>query len=113
MSEIDDYLAALPPGQRVALDHLRAIVAAAAPDAEEGKSYGMPAFRYRGKPLIGFHAAKQHLSVHPFSPEVVDGVRDRLAGFDLAKGTIRFTPEQPLPDDVIRELVALRLAELR
>ena len=113
MSEIDDYLAALPAEQRAALEHVRAIVAEAAPDAEEGKSYGIPAFRYAGKPLIGFHAAKQHLSVHPFSPEVVDAVRDRLEGFDLAKGTIRFTPGRPLPDDVLRELVTRRLAELQ
>jgi uncharacterized protein YdhG (YjbR/CyaY superfamily) len=113
MSEIDDYLAALPEDQRAALEHVRSIVAQAAPDAEEGKSYGIPAFRYRGKPLIGFHAARQHLSVHPFSPEVIDAVRDRLEGFDLAKGTIRFSPEHPLPDDVIQALVEHRLAELR
>ena len=113
MSEIDDYLATLPSDQRAELERIRAIVAEAAPDAEEGKSYGIPAFRHGGKPVIGFHAAKQHLSVHPFSTAVIDAVRGRLEGFDLAKGTIRFTPEQPIPDDVIRELVALRLAELR
>ena len=112
VSEIDDYLAGLPPGQRAALERVRAIVADAAPGAEEGKSYGIPAFRSGGKPLFGFHAAKQHLSVHPFSPAVVDAVSGRLEGFELSKGTIRFTPEAPLPEDVIRELVALRLAEL-
>lgn len=113
MSEIDEYLATLPPDQRAELERIRKIVAGAAPDAEEGKSYGIPAFRYGGKPLLGFHAAKQHLSVHPFSPAVVEGVRERLEGYGLAKGTIRFTVEHPLPEDVIRELVALRLAELR
>jgi uncharacterized protein YdhG (YjbR/CyaY superfamily) len=112
VSEIDDYLAGLAPEQRAALERVRAVVAQAAPDAEEGKSYGMPAFRHGGRPLIGFQAAKHHLSVHPFSPEVIDQLRDRLAGFDVSKGTIRFTPEQPLAEDVIRELVALRLAEL-
>jgi uncharacterized protein YdhG (YjbR/CyaY superfamily) len=113
MSEIDDYLAGLDEPQRAALERVRTIVSAAVPDAEEATSYGMPAFRYGGKPLLGFHAAKRHLSLHPFSPEAIDAVRDRLAGFDLAKGTIRFTPEHAVPDDVIRELVALRLAELR
>ena len=112
MSEMDDYLAGLPPEQRAALERIRTVVAGAAPDAVEGKSYGIPAFLHGGRPVFGFHAAKKHLSVHPFSPPVIDAVRDRLGGFDVAKGTIRFTPEQPLPDDVIRELVALRLAEL-
>ena len=109
---IDDYLAGLPLDQRAALERVRAIVADAAPGAEAGTSYGIPALRYRGKPLIGFHAAKRHLSVHPFSPAVIEAVGDRLVGFDVAKGTIRFTPDMPLPEDVIRELVALRLAEL-
>jgi uncharacterized protein YdhG (YjbR/CyaY superfamily) len=113
VSDIDDYLATLPSDQRAELERIRKIVADAAPDAEEGRSYGIPAFRFGGKPLLGFRAAKQHLSVHPFSPAVVEGVRDRLEDYDLAKGTIRFTAEHPLPEDVIRELVALRLAELR
>lgn len=112
MSEIDDYLATVEPAQRAALAHVRAVVARCAPDAVEGRSYGMPAFRLRDRPLIGFTASRQHLSVHPFSPAVVDAVRGELDGFDLSKGTIRFTPERPLPDDVLEELVACRRREL-
>ena len=62
--------------------------------------------------MLGFHAAKRHLSVYPYSSRVVDGVRDRLEGFDLSRGTIRFTAEQPLPDDVVRDVVRLRVAEI-
>lgn len=50
--------------------------------------------------------------MHPFSPAVVDAVRDRLDGYTLSKGTIRFSPEQPLPDGVVEELVALRRREI-
>lgn len=109
---MDEYLAALGPAERDALAHVRAAVKAAAPDAEEGESYGMPAFKVAGKPLLGFTASTAHLSVHPFSPEVVDAVRDRLDGFSLSKGTIRFSASQPLPDGVIEELVALRMREI-
>jgi uncharacterized protein YdhG (YjbR/CyaY superfamily) len=31
---------------------------------------------------------------------------------DLAKGTIRFTPDRPVPDDVIADLVRHRLREI-
>lgn len=72
----------------------------------------MAALRYKRKPLLGFLAAKDHLSVFPFSPKVVDSVRDRLAGFELSKGTIRFTIDRPLPDDVVREVVRLRTDEI-
>ena len=89
-----------------------AIVRDEAPDAEEGTSYGMPAFTYAGRPLLGLRAAKRHLSVFPFSPAAIDAVSDRLEGFDFAKGTIRFTAEKPLPEAIVRELVRARRREI-
>ena len=112
MAELSDYLAGLPDEQRVAFDRVRALAMDEVPDAVEGTSYGMAALIYRGKPLLGFRAAKSHLSVFPFSPAVVDGVADRLAGFQLSKGTIRFAADQPLPDDVARDLARLRRREI-
>jgi uncharacterized protein YdhG (YjbR/CyaY superfamily) len=82
------------------------------PEAEEGKSYGMPAFKYRDRPLLGFRASKTHLSVFPFSPEAVDAARGALDGFDLAKGTIRFTPDNPIPDGALEQLIEARLREI-
>ena len=112
MSAMDDYLADLQPMQKVALERVRAVVGGLAPDAEEGTSYGVPAFILAGRPLLGFSAAKQHLSIFPFSPAAIEAVRERLDGFDLGKGTIRFTAEKPPPDEVVRELVRLRIAEI-
>ncbi len=112
MSAIDEYLAGLDPAIRDAFARVRELAREIVPDAEEGTSYGMAALRYRGKPLLGFRAAKDHLSVFPFSPRVVDAVRDRLAGYDLAKGTIRFTAAAPLPEDVVRDIARLRAAEI-
>jgi uncharacterized protein YdhG (YjbR/CyaY superfamily) len=109
---MDEYLDGLPPADRTAFERVRAVVARAVPDAVEGASYGMPAFIYDGRPLLGFRAATRHLSLFPFSPAAIDAVRDRLAGFDLAKGTIRFSADQPVPDDVLADLVEARKQEL-
>jgi uncharacterized protein YdhG (YjbR/CyaY superfamily) len=106
-SVMDDYLDRLPSDQRAALARVRAVVRRAAPEAEEGTSYGMPAFGYAGSPLLGFRVSKRHLSLFPFSPSAIDAVKDRLDGFDLAKGTIRFSPTKPVPDDVLADLVRL------
>lgn len=84
----------------------------AVPDAEESVSYGMPAFKYDKRPLLGFRASKNHLSVFPFSPEAIDAARGALEGFDISKGTVRFTPEQPVPDAALEELVRNRLREI-
>jgi uncharacterized protein YdhG (YjbR/CyaY superfamily) len=109
---MDDYLAGLEDDQRAALQHVREVVREAVPDAEEGTSYGMPAFRWNGKPLLGFRAAKKHLSLFPFSPAVIDALTARLDGFELSKGTIRFTAQHQLQDDVLRDVVMLRLDEI-
>jgi uncharacterized protein YdhG (YjbR/CyaY superfamily) len=112
MSEVDDYLATIGPAERSALEHVRKLAKEVVPDAEDGRSYGMPALKYRKRPLIGFVSAKNHLSVFPFSPAVVDAIEGRLQGYEVSKGTIRFAVDKPLPDEVLREIVRLRLAEI-
>lgn len=109
---MDDYLDGLSPANKAALERVRAVVLRAVPEAEEGRSYGMPAFIYSGRPLLGFRAAKAHLSIFPFSPTAIDAVTDRLGGFDLAKGTIRFTANTPVPEDVVTDLIQARKQEI-
>jgi uncharacterized protein YdhG (YjbR/CyaY superfamily) len=112
MPGMNEYLDGLPQEQREALARVREVVKRVAPDAEEGESYGMPAFIYSGRPLLGFRAAKKHLSVFPFSPAAVEAVEDRLQGFDLSKGTIRFAPDHPVPEAVLADLVQARRNEI-
>lgn len=112
MGTIRDYLQGLAPEQRDALQRVVDAAVRAAPDAEEGTSYGMPALRLGGRPLLGITAAAKHLSVFPFSPAVVEAVASDLDGFSLSKGTIRFTVERPIPDGVVERIVDLRRAEL-
>ena len=100
VSAVDDYLDDLQPAEKVALERVRAVVAGLAPDAEEGTSYGVPAFIYAGRPLLGF------------SPAAIEAVKERLDGFDLAKGTIRFSPDTPVPADVLADLIRARKQEI-
>jgi uncharacterized protein YdhG (YjbR/CyaY superfamily) len=112
VGDVDEYFTSVDASSRAVFEHIRRLVLTVAPDAEQATSYGMAALRCRGKPLIGFRAASQHLSIFPFSPAVVASVRDRLQGFELSKGTIRFTVGNPLPDDVVLDVVRLRLGEI-
>ncbi|MFH1462848.1 MAG: DUF1801 domain-containing protein [Pseudomonadota bacterium] len=108
-----DYLAALEPEPRTALEALRTLILAAVPEAEEGWSYGVPAFRLQGKPIAGFAACTGHLSYYPMSGRVVAAFAAALEGFSTSSGTIRFTPEAPLPPELVRKLLKARIAELR
>lgn len=111
MSAVDDYITALDAPQRAELERVRAAVKHALPDVNEQISYGMPAFKYKGKYLIGYASFKDHLSVFPGATPVAE-LADRLSDFKQSKGTIQFTLEHPLPDAIIAELVKARQAQI-
>lgn len=108
MGTIDDYLAGLEPDDRAVIEHLYDIAREAEPDAEQGKSYGMPALLLRGKPLLSVMRTKKHIGVYPYSSDAIVAAGAQLDGFDAAKGTIRFQPAAPIPDDAVRALVEFR-----
>jgi len=110
--QIDLALAALPADQRMALQTLRETIAAVAPEAEEAISYGMPAFRYRGRALVAYAAFKAHCSLFPMSAALIESLGDACAGFATAKGTLHFTPEHPLPAELVRRIVRERMAQI-
>jgi len=111
MSHIDIYLNALSPENKAALQHIRALIHTLVPEAEETFSYDMPAFTYQGKPLIYFAAFKDHLSVFPTSFPI-DALKDELTSYTVSKGTIQFTLDHPLPDDLIEKLLKARLSAI-
>lgn len=115
MGTVDDYLAELNPADRDAIDRVYAVARREAPEAEQGKGYGMPALVYGGKPLLSVMRAKKHIGIYPFSPDAVAAVADALsdhAGVSVDKGTIRFQPEHPIPDEVLERLVRARVAQI-
>jgi uncharacterized protein YdhG (YjbR/CyaY superfamily) len=107
----DEYLAALGEDQRAALEEVRATIRAAAPGAEECISYGLPAFRLDGKPLVAYGATATHCAFYPMSGTMVEAHRDELGSYDTSKGTIRFPSSDPLPAALVRRLVKARIAE--
>jgi uncharacterized protein YdhG (YjbR/CyaY superfamily) len=109
---IDDYLAGLSEPDRAALDHLRRTILDVVPDAEQCISYGLPGFRVRGKVVAGFGAFAHHLSYFPHSGSVFAELGDELAGYDRTKSSLHFTPDEPLPADLVRRLVEAKLREL-
>src|SRR5512132_1346549 len=106
---IDDF-ARVSATQRAALEKLRRDIKAAAPAAEECISYDIPGFRLGSRLLVSFGAAKNHCAFYP-GAHPIRAHKKELAGYDLAKGTIRFPAEEPLPAALVKKLVKTRIAE--
>jgi uncharacterized protein YdhG (YjbR/CyaY superfamily) len=107
---VEAYLAALPAEQREALQRLRETIRSVAPGATEVISYGIPTFKL-GRSLVGFNASAAGCTLQLMSTAVLEAHAAELAGYGTGKGSVRFTPDKPLPEALVRKLVEARLAE--
>ncbi len=109
--EIDQYLAALEEPKRTTLARVRQTILDIIPEAEQGISYGVPAFRLQGKTIAGFAAFKNHLSYLPHSGSVFPQLKDELKGYTISSGAMRFSIDRPLPEPLVEKLIAVRLRQ--
>ncbi len=112
MGTVAEYLDSLSGPNREVLERVVTVAREVAPEAVEGTSYAMPALLVDGKGLLSALETKKHLAVYPFSGKVLTQLAAELEGFDWAKGTLRFSAEHPLSDELVRRIVQLRLAEI-
>jgi uncharacterized protein YdhG (YjbR/CyaY superfamily) len=110
-ASIDEYMATLPEDRRAAMEELRRTVREAAPDATEAISYNMPALRLDGKFLLTYEAFKAHYSLFPWTERMAAELGDALKPYLHGKGTIRFPANEPIPLELVKRIVAIRLAE--
>jgi uncharacterized protein YdhG (YjbR/CyaY superfamily) len=109
--EVDQYLDALEEPKRATLARLRETILQILPEADQGISYGVPAFKVRGKTIAGFAAFKNHLSYLPHSGSVFPQLQDELKGYTTSSGALRFGVDEPLPVPLVEKLIAVRLRQ--
>lgn len=108
---IDEYIAAFPKEVQEILQQIRETIREAAPDAEETISYDMPTFNRNGTYLIYFAGWKKHIALYPIDGKMVSTLSEELADYKGTKGSVHFPLNKPMPLDLIRKIVALRMAE--
>lgn len=103
------YIATFPKEVQKLLEQVRQTVKAAAPEAEEIISYGMPAFRYHGN-LVYFAAFKNHIGFYAL-PTGNAAFQKELSNYKQGKGSVQFPLNEPLPLDLITQIVKFRVKE--
>ena len=110
-ASVEDYLAALPPGARAFLEELRETILAAVPEPTEAISYQMPAVRSDGRVVVWYAAFKDHYSMFPATEGVREALGEELEPYLSGKGTVRFSPDEPVPATLVKRIVEARLEE--
>lgn len=107
---VDDYIAAFPAATQQLLKRMRNIIRKTAPDAAESISYGMPAYKNNGKPLVYFAGYEKHIGFYA-TPTGHAAFKKELSRYKQGKGSVQFPLDDKLPVDLIERIIKFRLEE--
>lgn len=111
MKTIDEYIAKFPQDVQQVLEKIRQVIHETAPEASEGISYQMPAFKLNGKNLVYFAAWKNHIGFYA-TPSGNEAFKKELSAYKGAKGSVQFPFNEPMPYDLIKKIVKFRIQEV-
>ena len=106
---IDEYIDSFPKKVQDILEKLRQVIGKSAPKAEETISYQIPTFKLNGN-LVHFAAYKNHIGFYP-TPSGIEAFKNELSPYEVAKGSVKFPIDKPIPFDLVRNIVEYRVKE--
>lgn len=107
--EVDEYIAAFPLEVQAKLQTMRELIREIVPQAEEKISYKMPTYALHGN-LVHFAGYAKHIGFYP-AASGIEAFKPELSAYKGAKGSVQFPLDQPLPEALIRRIVAFRVKE--
>jgi uncharacterized protein YdhG (YjbR/CyaY superfamily) len=105
---VEEYIAAFPTEVQQRLSQIRAVIKKTAPAAEELISYGMPGYKYMGKPLVYFAGYEKHIGFYA-TPTGHEAFKKDLAKYKQGKGSVQFPVNEKLPLALIERIVKFRV----
>lgn len=110
VTTVDAYIEEFSPEVQALLHKMRNTILKVASDAQESISYGMPAYKTQGKPLVYFAAYKNHIGFYA-TPSGHEAFKNELSGYQQGKGSVQFPLNEPLPLELIGKIIAFRVQE--
>lgn len=111
IQSVDNYIFGFPEKIQEILVKIRGIIRENAPNAVESISYGMPAYKLNKKPLVYFAAYEKHIGFYA-TPTGHEQFAERLAKYKQGKGSVQFPLNQPIPYELISDMVLFNVSKL-
>jgi uncharacterized protein YdhG (YjbR/CyaY superfamily) len=112
INRVDDYISSFPEPTQLILNKIRLIIINCEPGVYEDISYGMPAYKTYGRPLIYLAAFKNHIGLYA-TPSGHEKFADELSAYKKGKGSVQFPTDAPIPYNLIKRIVEFRIEENR
>lgn len=109
-NSVDEYIQTFPKDIQSLLEQVRATILKKAPEAVESISYGMPAYKTYGKPLVYFAGYKKHIGFYA-TPTGHKEFANELSIYKQGKGSVQFPIDYPIPYWLIEQIVVFRAKE--
>lgn len=109
-NNVDDYIQSFPGEIQELLQQVRGIIKKTAPEAIESISYGMPAYKLKGRPLVYFAGYKNHIGFYA-TPSGHSEFAEELSKYKQGKGSVQFPVTAPMPLELIEKIVRFRVKE--
>jgi uncharacterized protein YdhG (YjbR/CyaY superfamily) len=107
---MDGYIASFPKDVQIILEKIRQTIRNAAPGAVETISYQIPTFKLNGSNLVHFGAWKDHIGFYA-TPSGNTAFKKELSKYKVAKGSIQFPLDEPVPYDLVTKIALFRVKE--
>lgn len=108
---VSQYIAEFPEPVQEKMKLIRSLIKKAAPEATEGISYHMPAYKLNNKPLVYFGGFTHHIGFYA-TPVTHEHFKDQLSGYKNGKGSVQFPHREPLPEQLILAMIQFKVSEL-
>lgn len=105
---VEAYIEQFDSPQQQILNEVRQLILSLSSEVSEKMAYGMPGYKFKGKPLVYFALYKNHFGFYA-TPNTHEEFKEALKMYKQGKGSVQFPLDSPLPLDLMEQMTRFRM----
>ncbi len=109
---VEEYFASLDPAKGKTLRSVIHFILDQFPELESKIAWNVPVVHRQGKYVFGVSASKNHLTLAPWSPRVLDGFRKRLGKLIVKQKCFQVPVDWAIDTELVGAMIRAQLKEM-